>query len=61
MTQYSIKLRAWKYVKGCRFSSFARNWSNEYNKQLLDPGINAQITDSQKKLSTKQLKQQLNF
>ena len=50
MTQYPIELRARKYVKGCRFSSFVRNWSNEYNKQLLDPGINAQITDSQKKV-----------
>ena len=50
MTQYSIELRARKYVKGCRFLSFARNWSNEDNKQLLDTGINAQIIDSQKKV-----------
>ena len=61
MTPYSIELRARKYVKGCRFSSFARHWSNEYNKQLLDPEINAQITDSQKKVVHKAAKATAEF
>ena len=36
---YSIEPRAKKYVKGYGFSSFARNLSNKYGKNLLDTVI----------------------
>ena len=36
MTQYCIDPRTRKYVMGCGFLSFAKNFSNKYKKQLLD-------------------------
>ena len=49
MTQYSIELGTRKYVKGCRFLSFARKYK-----------IHSLKTAS-KKFSMKQLKQQMNL
>ena len=39
MTQYSIEPRTRKHVKGYGFLSFARNFSNQYKKQLWDTGL----------------------
>ena len=38
MTCYFIEPKTRKYVKGYGFSSFARNLSKKYGKQLLDTG-----------------------
>ena len=48
MTRYSIEPRTRKYVKGYGFSSFTRNFSIEYKKQLLDTGLDALKTASKK-------------
>ena len=34
--RYSIELRERRYVKGYGFMSFARNFSDKYNKSLMD-------------------------
>ena len=38
MVSYSTEPRTRKYVKGYRFLSFARNFSNTHGKKLLDTG-----------------------
>ena len=38
--RYSIEPRERRYVKGYGFMSFARNFSDEYSKFLMDKGIN---------------------
>ena len=38
--RYSIEPRERRYVKGYGFMSFARNFSDKYNKSLMDKGIN---------------------
>ena len=38
MVSYSTEPRTKKYVKGYRFLSFARNFSNKHGKKLLDIG-----------------------
>ena len=52
MTYYSIEPRTRKYVKGYGFSSFARNSSKKYGKELLDTttktGLDAVKTASKK-------------
>ena len=48
MIRYSIEARTRKYVKRCRFLSFARNCSNKYRKQLLDTRLDALKTASKK-------------
>ena len=48
MTWYTVKTRTRKYVKGHGFLSFARNFSNEYKKQLLDTRLDALKTVSKK-------------
>ena len=37
--RYSIEPRERRYVKGYGFMSFARNFSDEYSKYLMDKGI----------------------
>ena len=37
--RYSIEPRERRYVKGFSFMSFARNFSDEYSKCLVDKGI----------------------
>ena len=46
MKRYFIESRTRNHVKGYGFSSFARNLSNKYGKQLLDTGIYALKTAS---------------
>ena len=41
MKQYYIETRTRKYVRRYGFLSFPRDFSNKYEKQLLDTGINA--------------------
>ena len=48
ITQYSIEPRTRKYVKGYGFLSFARNFSNQYKKQLWDTGLDALKIASEK-------------
>ena len=48
MSQYSVEPRTRKYVRGYGFLSFARNVSKKYKKQLLDTGLDALKTVSQK-------------
>ena len=36
---YSIEPRERRYIKGCGFLSFARNFSDKYSKSLMDKGI----------------------
>ena len=38
--RYSVQPRERRYVKGYGFMSFARNFSDEYSKSLMDKGIN---------------------
>ena len=37
--RYSIEPRERRYVKGCGFMSFERNFSDKYSKSLIDKGI----------------------
>ena len=37
--RYSIESRERRFVKGCGFMSFARNFSDKYSKSLMDKGI----------------------
>ena len=37
--RYSIEPRERRYIKGYRFMSFARNFSDKYSKSLMDKGI----------------------
>ena len=37
--RYSIEPRERRFVKGYGFMSFARNFSDKYNKSLMDKGI----------------------
>ena len=60
MTEYYIEPRTKKYVRGYRFLLFAINISNKYRKQLLDAGP-AALKGASKKVSIKQLKQQVNL
>ena len=45
---YSIEWKTKKYVKGYRFLSFPRNLSNKYGRSLLDTGMEASKTASEK-------------
>ena len=42
--RYSIEPRERRYVKGYGFMSFARNFSDKYNKSLMDKGIDVSKT-----------------
>ena len=42
--RYSIEPKKRMYVKGYRFMSFARNFSDKYSKSLIDKGIDASKT-----------------
>ena len=42
--RYSIEPRERRYVKGYRFLSFARNFSDKYSKSLMDKGIDLSKT-----------------
>ena len=42
--RYSIDPRKRIYVKGYGFMSFARNFSDKFNKSLIDKGIDASKT-----------------
>ena len=42
--RYSIEPRERRYVKGYRFMSFARNFSDKYSKYLMDKGIDLSKT-----------------
>ena len=42
--RYSIEPRERRYVKGCGFMSFARNFSDKYSKSLMDKGIDLSKT-----------------
>ena len=42
--RYSIEPRERRYVKGYGFMSFARNFSDEYSKSLMDKGIGVSKT-----------------
>ena len=42
--RYSIEPRERRYVKGYRFMSFARNFSDKYSKFLMDKGIDVSKT-----------------
>ena len=37
--RYSIEPRERRFVKGCVFMSFARNFSDKYSKSLMDKGV----------------------
>ena len=37
--RYSIEPREKRFVKGCGFISFPRNYSDKYSKSLMDKGI----------------------
>ena len=41
---YSIEPRERRYVKGCGFMPFARNFSDKYSKSLMDKGIDLSKT-----------------
>ena len=41
---YTIEPRERRYVKGYGFMSFARNFSDEYSKSLMDKGIDVSKT-----------------
>ena len=58
--RYSIEPRERRYVKGYRFLSFARNFSDKYSKSLMDKGIDLSKTFAKtagKKYLNKQQKQ----
>ena len=42
--RYSIEPRERRFVKGYGFMSFARNFSDEYSKSLMDQGIDLSKT-----------------
>ena len=42
--RYSTEPRERRYVKGYRFMSFARNFSDKYGKSLMDKGIDVSKT-----------------
>ena len=58
--RYSIEPRERRYVKRYSFMSFARNFSDEYSKSLMDKGIDLTKTFAKtagKKILKKQQKQ----